>query len=159
MKKQQQNMLTLYIGFFVSTILNFFPNYNIQIFAFIFFFILLVTAYIYRSKYKDDEFQYSHSKYIIKTIWIFSFFLLLGTMAAGIFADNSSINNIMDQAMNGIIMSESELETILMAYTKQNFFVFLITIGPSFLYFFYRIFNGFSLVRNNRPITNLKNWF
>lgn len=159
MEKQQHNILTLYIGLFISTVLNFAPSYDLQIFAFLFFFVLFVACYIYCYKYKNNEFQYSHSKYLIKTIWAFSLFLIIGMFSATIFADNALIDSTMDKAMNGILMSKSELEQTLMTYTKQNFLIFLATIGPSFLYFFYRLIKGGVQAKNNEPMTNLKNWF
>jgi uncharacterized membrane protein len=105
-----------------------------------------------------DSFQYSHSKYLVQTIWIFSLFLLLGIILAGIFADNSSINTTMDKVMNGVMVSETQLETMMIGYMKQNSFIFFITIGPSFIYFFYRVMKGIKLVKNNKTITNFRTW-
>ena len=156
MIKEQQNMMALYIGFLISTILSFLPSYNLQILGFIFFFATLIMTYIYKYRSDINSFQYSHSKYLIKTVWIFSIFLLIGIIIAGTLADNSSINATMNNIMNGQMISEAELENILMGYMKQNAFLFFITIVPSFLYFLYRIFKGIKLIKNNSAVTNPK---
>lgn len=159
MNKEQQNILTLYIGLIISTILNFVPIYSAQIFGAIFFLVLLIFSYIYKSQSEEASIQNSHARYIIKTIWIFSLFLLIGVILAGLFADNSAIQQTIDQVMAGVMMDETALESILSGYMKDNAFTFFVTIAPSFLYFFYRLIKGTLKIKNNNPMTNLKSWF
>jgi len=157
--KEKINMITLYIGLFISTIFNFVPIASAQIFGGLFFLVLLIAAYIYRYGSEDRTLQNSHARYIIKTIWIFSLFLFIGIILAGLFSDNTALQNTIDNAKNGIITSEAELENIFGRYIQENIFIFLPTLGPSFLYFIYRLYKGCIQVKNNAPITNLKNWF
>ena len=119
---------------------------------------ILITAYIYRAKSEEETLQNSHSHYIIKTIWIFSLFLFIGIILAGLFSDNTALQNTIDNAKSGIMMSEAELENILANYFQNNFLVFALTIGPSFLYFIYRLYKGVTYAKNDTPITNLKSW-
>ncbi len=156
--KEKTNIMTLYIGLIISTILNFVPITSAQVFGSIFFLVLLITAYIYRAKSEEKTLQNSHSHYIIKTIWVFSLFLLIGIILAGLFSDNTALQNTIDNAKNGIMASEAELENILTNYLQNNFFVFALTIGPSFLYFIYRLYKGVTYAKNNTPIKNLKSW-
>lgn len=158
MNKEQQNILTLYVGLIISTILNFIPVYSAQIFGSIFFLVLLMFSYIYRSQSEEGSAQKSHTCYIIKTIWIFSLFLVVGIILAGLFADNSAIQQTIEKVMSGVMVNEVALESILAGYMKSNFLVFFFTIVPSFLYFFYRLIKGIIEIKNNNPITNLKNW-
>ena len=159
LKKQQQNMLTLYIGLFISTIFQFIPSAGAQLFGVLFFVILLIASYIYRAQASQDSLQHSHSGYITKTIWIFSIFLLIGMIIASFLADNTAINDTMDKAKNGIMMSDTELNSIMSGYIKNNLWVFISTLGPSFIYFFYRLAKGLNLARHNKNIPDTKNWF
>ena len=156
--KEKSNIMTLYIGLIISTIFNFVPLASAQVFGSVFFLMILITAYIYRAKSEEDTLQNSHSHYIIKTIWIFSLFLFIGIILAGLFSDNTALQSTIDNAKSGIMMSEAELENILANYFQNNFLVFALTIGPSFLYFIYRLYKGVTHAKNNTPITNLKSW-
>ncbi len=159
MQKDQKNILSLYVGIFISIILNFVPVYSVQVFGFVFFFASLISCYIYRSRSKENSLQHSHAVYLIKTIWIFSLFLFIGIIAAGLLADNSSIHAIIDQASNGIMPNERAMEEVLINYMKNNMLVFMVTIGSSFIYAFYRLYKGMLLVKNNNIISNTKSWF
>jgi uncharacterized membrane protein len=158
LKKSQQNMLTLYIGLFISAIFQFIPSAGAQVFGVLFFGVLLIAAYVYRTGADEDSLQYSHAQYVIKSIWIFSLFLFIGVMLASVLADNTAIQETMDKAKGGVMMSESELESIMSGYVKNNLWVFITSLGPSFIYFFYRLIKGVKLVRQNTNIPNPKSW-
>jgi uncharacterized membrane protein len=158
-KKQQKNILTVYIGLIICAIFQFVPFFGAQLFSALFFIILFISAYTYRARANEDSLQKTHTGYIIKTIWIFSLFLFLGMILASILADSTSIHDTLDKAKNGVMMSEVELNAIMAGYMKTNLWVFISCLGPSFMYFIYRLTKGIRLVRNYQHITDTKNWF
>ena len=142
MTQEQNKIMTLYGLFIVSIIFNFVPSVTIQTVGMIIFFICFVALYIVRAKAKKAGLTYSHSSFIIKSVWISSLFLLIGSVAAGIFGDHSIIDSTVDSITNGTVMSEEQLQEIFMEYSRTNFMIFMATLLPSILYFLYRLVIG-----------------
>ena len=80
-------------------------------------------------------------------------------IAAALLADHSPINDAVDAISNGTIYSEEEIQAILMDYSRKNFLVFSLTLGPSLIYLAYRTGRGMVTARHNSHIKNIKSWF
>lgn len=158
MNKEQKNITYLYIALFVSLGMNFIPYIIIQQFGFLLFITLFIATYIYKHQSDPDSLTKNHMIFIIRTIWIGSLILTVGIIAAGLLADNTIIHNTVDGVMNGVYFSETELNDILIEYTRQNLLVFAATILPSIGYLIYRFIKGAILANKNQLIPNLKHW-
>ena len=159
LKKQRQNIISLYLGLFISGICNFIPLDSVQVFGMVFFLVLLITSYIYRAQAEQDSLQHSHASYIIKVLWAFSLFIFLAVITASFLTDNTLIHDTMDKAKSGVLMNEEELKSIMSDYIQINLWVFIVTLGPCIGYFVYRLGKGLRFARNNMNAPHLKNRF
>lgn len=159
MQKEQKTILSIYIGFLIAVIFNFIPSSAVSTFGGILLIVLVIAAYIYRFRAEENSLTKNHMAYLIKSFWIASLFLLVGMIAAYVFADHSIINNSIETIKNGIIMSQEQIESLLMDYARANIFVFFATLSPSFIYLFYRLVKGMIHAKKSQSVVNLKNWF
>ena len=159
MEKEQKTIFQIYIGFAAVVIFNFIPSSAVQTFGGILFIVLIVAAYIYRAKAQNNSVMHSHMAYLIKSFWIASLFLSIGIAAALALADHSIIYDAVDGVINGQMISEAQMNQVLMAYLHDNLLIFSLTFGPSILYMAYRVMKGMIRVKKNQIIANPKNWF
>lgn len=165
-EKQKQTITALYIFLIASTILGCMPNVTCALFSLVLFFTVLIAAYWYRFRDKEDGLLFNHMTYLIGTVWIGSTFLAIGVCVAGylVYAkgDHSVIHNALDQILNGVMMDESALYGVIMNYISINRDLMvsasLPTIVPALLYLVYRIANGFSRGAKGYRIANPKSW-
>jgi len=165
-QKQKSTINSLYALLILSTILSFVPFMAAQAFSLILLTVVLIAAYIYRFKDKEDGLLYNHMTYLIGTIWIGTTVIVLGIVAAGLWVymkgDHAIIHDLMTQAQGGYIPGEDEASSIMINYMTANKSLLvtasLVTIGPAILYFVYRIANGFSRALRGYRIANPKSW-
>lgn len=158
MEEIKQQALTIYSGFLLAIIFNFIPVTFVQTFGAFIFLGLIIAAYIMRSQAEKESFMYSHMSYLIKTFWISSLILLIGIIESYIFADHSIIYTTVNGVKNGSMLSETEINALLIEYIQANRLVFALTLGPSLLYLIYRTIKGIMLASKNTSIPNPKNW-
>ncbi len=165
--KQQQNTInTLYVMLIVSTILSFVPMMMAQSFSVILLLFVLLGAYYYRSKDKEDGLLFNHMTYMIGTIWIGTTFIVLGIIAAGLwiyqFGDHSIIGTTINSINSGQMYDEAALNSVMFDYMRANQSLLmkatLLTVGPAILYFVYRVANGFSRSLRGYRIAKPKSW-
>ncbi len=149
----------IYLLYIISLILNVVPNTALATFGALLFLVLFIATYVQRARSKEKPVEYSHYQYIIKTIWIFSLFFVVGAIAAYFLADHSIINNMTDLIMQGTMMTPEQMTSLTFDYARANKFVFGGIFVPITIYVFYRLGKGFFLARKNVEIQNLKNWF
>ena len=157
--KEQKNVIQIY-GFFITAIIfNFLPSVLIQTIGLFLAIAVIIAAYVLRGRSEQGSFQHSHMAYMIKSFWISSLFLALGTIAAFFLADHSIIHETVDTIMTGAILSEEQLKEILMNYARSNFLVFSAVLSPGVFYLTYRLIKGIIFAKDRKTIKNLKNWF
>ena len=159
MNKEKNLVLGTYIGFIIALISNFIPSASVQMIGGILFLVLLVMTYIWHAKAVKDGYRHTHMAYLIKSFWIGALFLVLGIVLAVLLADHSVINNAVDSIGTGQILTEDDINQILINYTRSNLGVFIITLCPSLLYLGYRFVKGALLANKEEAIQNLKSWF
>jgi uncharacterized membrane protein len=158
MDKEQKTTLQLYYAYIASIICNVIPSSTVQTFGLILFIIIFIATYIFRSKAKDKSFMHNHMHYIIKSIWISSLILIIGMIAAYFMADHSIIYNIMENAKNGLVLTQDQLNSILMNYMRANLLVFIVTLTPCLIYLAYRLSKGIVYAKGGYIVPNLKSW-
>jgi len=159
MAKDQYDVLGIYIAFMLSILSNFIPLVMVQMIGGILFFVTIVAIYFIRWKSTNASFKHNHMDYLIKTFWVASLILLIGIVFAVFFADHTVINNVVDGMENGIPFTQEELNIVLLNYAKDNVLTFALSIGPCFLYIFYRTVRGMIETMNYNKIENIKSWF
>ncbi len=159
MTQEQKKIITLYGLFIISVIFNFTPSQQINMIGSIIFIICFIALYIFRKRSKKSSLTYSHSSYIIKSIWVSSLFLFIGMIVAGIVGDHSIVQNTVDTLTNGEVLTEAEINSIMLEYTKANLLTFAVSLIPGIIYLLYRLGKGTKLCLQNTSITNHGNWF
>lgn len=164
--QQQKTIKALYNFLIISTVLSFVPHMIAMMGSLSLIMVVLIGAYIYRRKDSENGLLFNHMTYLIRTIWIGSSFLALGVIAAGLYlytqGDHSLIATAANQAASGVMLSDAELESLTMEYMHVNKTPLLIGtigfVGPTILYFIYRIVHGYSRAMNGYRIANAKSW-
>lgn len=154
---QNKNIILLYLIFIVSILMNFVPSIIIQSWGGILFLISFIATYIAKFGADKDSFQHAHYSYIIKTVWIFSFFSFFGILAAYFFGDHSIIHSLTADVQSGIIPTNDKIIDTLIEYGTHNIVLFLTLFVPIILYALYRLGKGLLLARNNQT-PSLKSW-
>jgi uncharacterized membrane protein len=165
-QSQKNTLNTLYILLILSTILGFVPNGTAFLLSVVLWFVVLIAAYFYRSKDKEDGLLYNHMTYLIGTVWIGTSVIILGALIGGYWiythGDNSAIAALMTKIDGGIVPTEAEIADVTTKYMLDNkdliLTASLVTVGPAILYFVYRIGNGFSRACKGYRIANPKSW-
>lgn len=147
-----KDVKNLYRILIFSIIFQILPFYGLQVFGFILFTVVLVWAYLLKAKYFDNPYGKSHAVHVIKTIWNFSSFLVIGMCIGGFWlyttADQSALTSYTDEIMNTGAVSEEGMKSAYKQALKDNLGlvikVGLITIGPPVIYLLGRIWIGSS---------------
>jgi uncharacterized membrane protein len=157
---------TLYIMLIISTVLGFVPNATAFLFSLGLWFLVLVAAYIYRAKDKEDGLLHNHMTYLIGTIWIGTSFILLASLIGGYWiwmqGDSTAFDVFATGLEGGVAPSEEAMMNTMSDYYMANkdliLKVSLVTVAPAILYFVYRIGNGFGRACKGYRIANPKTW-
>ena len=156
----------LYILLVISTVLGFVPNMTAFMFSLALWLLVLIAAYIYRAKDKEDGLLRNHMTYLIGTIWIGTGFIVLASIAGGYWiwsqGDSTAFDAFATSLESGMVPSEDAMMDTMNDYYMANsaliLKVSLFTIAPAVLYFVYRIGNGFSRAWKGYRIANPKSW-
>lgn len=146
-----KDIKNLYRALIFSIIFQVIPFYGLQVFGLILFTVVLCWAYLLKTKYFDAPFGKSHAIHIIKTIWNFSSFLIIGMIIGGLWlyssADQTALTNYTDNIMSTGSVSEQGMEQAYQTAIKDNFGLIvkvgLITLGPPLVYLIGRVWMGY----------------
>lgn len=157
---------TLYLLLILSTVLGFVPNGTAFLGSVALWFTVLIAAYVYRGKDKEDGLLYNHMTYLIGTVWIGTGFIMIASLAGGYWiwsqGDNTAIDTFIAGIEGGAVPDNDALMNALTQYMIANKDLILkaslMTVVPAILYFVYRIGNGFSRACKGYRIANPKSW-
>ena len=160
-------ILALYVVFSFAVLMGCLPNMSAQNAGAIAAFILLISAYIFESKHASDSLETHHAIFIIRTIWIWSIFLLIGMCGAGYVVsqqgDMSAIDLLMNNVTNGIVPTEDDINVTLDSYFNTNSSLILKTaliwLAPAQIYAVWRIALGATRAYKGYRILNFRGWF
>lgn len=142
----QKTIMQFYAAFVASILCNFVPMAIVQGFGLCLFLAVMIAAYIYKARSPLDSLLYNHMTYLIGTIWIGSFLLLIGMAIATYWVynkgDHTLIMSFMDSVNSGVVPTPDQMEGVMMQYIQVNKALLitatLSTIGPGMLYIIYR---------------------
>ncbi|MCK5285054.1 MAG: hypothetical protein KAJ86_05650 [Alphaproteobacteria bacterium] len=173
MKKstEQKKILQFYIVFGVMLVLFLVPSLLAAIISIILFCGVTISAYLIRRNSEDGSLTHNHMTFIIRTIWIGSFFASLSMLVGGTYLfleiDNTPLNPCIQSMLNSIPSSINQLNAIIEPcandYWIANKKVIIISSGivaiPILAYFIMRYIRGISRARKGYRISNPKKWF
>lgn len=135
---------------------------------------VLVMAYALRAPAEKDSLLENHMTFIIRTIWIGSFYAMVFMIAASFYLlqniDNVPLMPCIDKFINmghTLDVMDPEgmfraFESCRQAYWQENLKTFIvagaIAAGPVLLFFILRYARGFSRAIKYFPVQNVKSW-
>jgi uncharacterized membrane protein len=174
--KNKKTILNLYAILGVSILLSILPYSAAALISLIFMIVVLIWGYSVRKRTELDSLAGNHAVYIVRTIWIASFFALATTALACLYmvpqlnhapfeactnalttkslewlesADMNEVYELMRPCVDGFIAVNKAL--LITAV--------LIAGGPIIIYMTVRLFKGVSGILKARNIPNAKSWF
>lgn len=167
MDKEQKTIVQYYGAFAASVLSNFIPLAIVQIFGLCLLLAILIGAYVYKARSKLDSLAYNHMTYLIGTIWISSFFLVIGLAVATYWVyaqgNHALIQQVVAGMNSGAMYTPADLQNVLSGYIKDNFKLLitatLSTIGPCVIYIVYRTTHGLARASKGYRIAKPAAWF
>lgn len=127
----------------------------------------LIFSYVLESKSDKDSLETHHAIFIIRTIWIWTTFLLIGLCGAGYVVSQqgnmAAIDQLMGMINSGGIPTEADIQAASEAYLNDNTDLILKTalvwLAPAQIYAVWRLARGLSRAVKGYRINNFRSWF
>lgn len=173
---EHKTIMNLYALFVASLMMSFIPSALFAVIAIAMFTGVMFGAYIIRKKAEENSLAGNHMTYIIRTIWIASFFALF-TLAAGAaylipLLDYSAIDPCINKLTNMVSGSTAQISNEQLNDAMQGCYGNFIhtnlrniiiaggiTAGPLIIYVGYRLAKGISRAHKNHRMSHIKSWF
>ncbi|HNQ92629.1 MAG TPA: hypothetical protein PKI93_06830 [Alphaproteobacteria bacterium] len=157
----------LYISLLIGVVSGCMPHMTMQTVSAVVVFVALILAYFIRSREEEDHLVWHHATFVIRTIWIWSLFIVIGMVGAGftvqMTADMSAIDALTARIMEGMVPSEYDIEASTQAYLNTNYNLILTTtiawLAPAQVYALWRVYKGLSRAKDGYRVQNLRGWF
>jgi uncharacterized membrane protein len=163
MHKTRFEILTLYGLVAACGILGGIPTYDMQNMAMILIIIMLIGLYVLRSREKEDTLLRHHATYMIRTIWIYSFFYVVALSAAVYTVykiGNTSVFSMMiDSIQMGTIPGHDEMENSVIQMMTDNNQILLSWLALPCLYMLMRVIKGGNRAYRDYRLLNIYSWF
>ena len=161
--EHRKKVMTAYIFLLSGFLLSFAPHTLIHLAGIISMIVGVFQAYgvkNYIKKGKNSNFTDNHARYMIRSFWIGSLYLSVGVVLAVVLADHSPIYQMVDRIMyNPQYLTQDVQYAIFLEYAKLNWFLFLVTLGPGTLFFFYRYSYGLWHSYKGQVVPNYLSWY
>lgn len=163
----KQKIASLYVPLLVGVIFGCLPDASMQGISALLDLIVLIAAYGIRSEAKEDDLVWHHSTFVIRTIWIWSLFLVIGMAGAALViqmnADMGAITDLVNSANSGIIPTEGDVDLTMQKFMDTNYDMMLRTtiiwLAPAQVYAVWRSYKGLSRAWLGYRVANLRSWF
>lgn len=163
---EQKTVMRVYAAIVASVILQAMPMIVAQGIGTLILFGAWVASYIVRWRGTPEGLIHNHMVWLSRTLWISSLLISIGIVLAGVWVfgegDHSAIDRLAKDIMNGSAPSQTSLANAGKEYFQTNFRLILgaslLTVGPGFAYFFYRILRGFVRAGRGYRMANPKSW-
>ncbi len=172
----QSTLTKLYSALLAALVFSFWPSVTAALMALIFATGVLVAAYIYRGKSEEGSLLHNHTTYLIRTIWVGSFFALITTSIASFYMITridsmpmmACLEPLARQMQEGTVHLDQAMLMEMIApcwdqYMDINRQTFItsgaIAVIPVLLYFVIRLVRGFTRAMKGVAITKPKAWF
>ena len=171
---QHKAILNMYGLFGASMILSIIPSLTAMTLSLLFFSVLLVMSYALRNKAEPKSLQENHAQYVVRTLWISAFFLLITTSLASIYMIRLLDYAPFSPCADGLLSQGAALENAdaMQIYAQiepciEGFIAFnhaalmnatLIAGLPLMLYLGYRFTKGLGRAMKGYRLSNPKSW-
>ncbi len=171
----QKKIIRIYGLFGLSLLLSLVPNIPAACVSAALGLGVLVIAYVLRTGAEENSLLENHMTFIIRTIWIGSFFAMLAMFAASFYLlktiDNTPLNPCIEKFLAmGAVLDMSNPESLMgifsncwAAYWSANMKAFIgggvIAAGPVLFYFIVRYARGLSRAIRGYRVSNPRTWF
>ncbi len=156
--KKVNNLYALYIA---SMILQFFPYPIVVVFGFLLFLTVFIYTYVARGKVEEDSLLHNHATYLIRTIWLAGFLIIVTCIFGFTYLFMSFEPGVIDQMGEDMVFSDDLMAT-LDIYKERFFYELLvaniISFGPGIIYMGYRFANGLMRALKGYRVANVKSW-
>lgn len=165
--KEMKTVTNVYGALSASIFAQFIPNVTAQLFGICLFCMVLPAAYVIRRLSKEpDGLVKNHMTFIIRTIWLSSFALTIGTTIGSAFiynyGDNTVIYEFFDRIRTGSLIGLYDLEGVIKMYMIRNKSLIVSTaifsLGPCVIYIAFRLARGLSRAMKGHRIGNPNAW-
>lgn len=171
LKSDIQKLRFLYASLLGSCIFGVVPLAVAQIVSLLALIVAFYLCYKWRKSTSVDGLLHNHLTFLIRTVWIFSLFFLVGFVPGSIWfweaGDHAEMFSFADDFVNGSyfdpIEAQRAYEAMLGQYWEANkalsIKIIVLTMGPSLIYYFYRLSKGLINMRKHQQIANVSSWF
>lgn len=165
MNEKQKN-LVLYIGLLLGVVVGCLPNGPAQGISAILVTGALVFGYVLRAQEKNDTIVAHHATFVIRTIWIWSVFLLVGMFGAGIMVqmsgDMRAIDELLGRIYSGAFPTIDDIRATTESYMADNYDLMLrmtiVWLAPAQVYAVWRVVKGLSRALGGYRVKNVMGW-
>ncbi|MFA7276335.1 MAG: hypothetical protein WC043_05990 [Pseudobdellovibrionaceae bacterium] len=127
----------------------------------------LVLAYMIDAKAEKDSAEAGHAIYLIRTIWIWSLFLLVVLIGAEtvilLNGNSTAMDALAERMINGHLPSYNELRATALSFFEDNRDLVISTLilwcAPAQLYALLRTLRAFPRALKNYRLKNPRTWF
>lgn len=162
-----KRIVNVYAALSASIVAQFIPQITVQLIGVCLFCLVWLATIIMRRLDKDPEgLTKNHMTYLLKTIWVGSLFLTIGTTlgAAYIYnlGDNTVIYDFLNRMRTGSLIGVYDIEGVIKMYMINNSTLIITTaivsLGPCIVYIIYRLVKGVSRAKKGHRMGNPKAW-
>lgn len=151
MNRDRKNALSIYIVMLGGLMLQTVPSMQAQMISLIILGGLLVGLPVLHRRAAAESFVAQHSRYLFRTLWLWSIILTLGMAIAGyVISRDFTYDEVLNIAARLAEMDTSDLGA------RRFMNVAAAATAPAMLYLFWRLGRGVFLIVKDRPMKNPK---
>lgn len=153
-----------YLIFFMTILTSCYPVGMLAIVCFGLAVFFLIYVYFYKMTSPKDSLVRNHMIYLIRTLWLGSFYMIICMTAAYFYGAPRFDMTVIEMVTTGqyVPMSEQEIYALQDRFIAMNqpliIYVLLIAFGPTILFFFYRILKGQNAASKGTAPKGLRSW-
>lgn len=165
--REVRRIVNVYAALSAAIVAQFIPHITIQLIGVCLFGLVWLAVIIIRRLAKDpDGLTKNHMTFILKTIWVGSLLLTIGTTLGSAyiyeFGDNTVIYDFLNRISAGSLIGFYDIEGVIKMYMIRNKSLIIMTaiasFGPCIIYIVYRLVGGVSRAKKGHRIGNPKAW-
>jgi uncharacterized membrane protein len=154
--REQKLVNRVYAAAVAMVIFSCIPSLPLQVAAFFLLLYVMSASYSLRAKYPQESLVWNHMVFLIRTFWISTLFFAIGfAVAAAYLSQRLAFNALSTMSENFVTTGQISWNDQL----RQMTVVSLVTMGPSIIYFIYRVAKGLHRALKGHRIGNIKAWF
>lgn len=165
--RDQRKNAALYLSLLIGVVAGCLPYGSAQGISAILVIVALVLGYILRDKEGAGSLVAHHATFVIRTIWIWSLFLMIGMIGAAFViyrqGDASAIDDMVNSIYGGMIPTEADIQAVSDRYIMDNYDLMvrtaIIWLAPAQVYALWRVVKGFSRAWSGYRLQSVKGWF